>query len=269
MALPPPRPEGTAVVTGASSGIGAEIARQLASKGYGVTLVARREDRLKELAAELAAQPGRIEIVAADVSVDAERAALLATIEARGLAVDVLVNNAGVGTSGPVHAADVGRERAMLQTNVEALADLTTRVLPAMVAQGSGAVLNVASTAAFQPLPGQAAYSASKAFVLAYSQAIGAELKGTGVTITALCPGPVETGFGQVAGISHEEAHVLPDAMWVSAADVAKAGIDGLARGRAVVIPGTLNRVGAVAAQLTPRRVIVPILARRHPSLKR
>ena len=269
MPLPSPAADRTCVVTGASSGIGAELARQLAARGHGVTLVARRADKLREVADEIADRGVRVEVVAADVSVEADRAALLRDVAERGLLVDVLVNNAGVGTSGPACQADPERERALVRTNVEAVVDLCTQVLPGMVNRGQGAVLNVASTAAFQPLPGQAAYGGSKAFVLSYSEAMRGELRGTGVTVTALCPGPVETGFGQAAGISDEEAHALPGFMWVSAADVARDALDGLDHDRAVVIPGAANRVGALAARYAPRRLLVPILARRHPSLHR
>ena len=157
----------------------------------------------------------------------------------------------------------------MLRTDVEAVVDLCSRIVPGMVERGTGAVLNVASTAAFQPLPGQAGYSASKAFVLAYTQAMRAELAGTGVTATTLCPGPVETGFAEAAGLDPEEAGTaLPRFMWVSAGEVAAAAIDGLDKGRAVVIPGAANRVGAAAAHLTPRRLLLPLLARQHPSLR-
>jgi short-subunit dehydrogenase len=139
-----------------------------------------------------------------------------------------------------------------------------------MVERGRGALLNVASTAAFQPLPGQAGYAAGKAFVLSYTQSLAGELRGTGVSATALCPGPVDTGFGEAAGFTKEEAdNALPSFMWVSVTDVAKAAVDGLAAGRKVVIPGAANRVAAAFAQVTPRSLLVPILARNHPGLKR
>jgi short-subunit dehydrogenase len=138
-----------------------------------------------------------------------------------------------------------------------------------MVERGRGAVLNVASTAAFQPLPGQAGYGAGKAFVLSYTQSLAAELHGTGVYATALCPGPVDTGFGEAAGFSKEDAeNALPAFMWVEPAAVAKAAVDGLARGRLVVIPGAANRVASVLAQVTPRSMLLPILRRGHPALK-
>jgi hypothetical protein len=156
----------------------------------------------------------------------------------------------------------------MIRTNIEALADLTMRCLPGMVARGRGGILNVASTAAFQPLPGQAGYAATKAFVLSYSQAISAEVKRAGVTVTALCPGPVRTEFGDTAGFSAQEMN-LPELVWVPAPEVARMGVDGLAAGRAVVIPGMLNKVSAIAASHVPRRVLLPILAKGHPALRR
>jgi uncharacterized protein len=270
MALPTPKENTTAIVTGSSSGIGADIARQLARRGHGVTLVARREDRLKELADELAqAHKVRTEVIAADLTDAHSRAELPVQVEARGLTVDILVNNAGFTTMGPVHKADRARELAMIRTDVEAVVDLCTLFVPGMVTRRRGAVLNTASTAAFQPLPGQAGYGASKAFVLSYSRALGAELRGTGVTVTALCPGPVETGFAETAGISDEEAgESLPKFMWVPAAEVAKAAVDGLASGRPVVIPGAANRAAASLAHLAPKALILPFMASQHPALK-
>jgi short-subunit dehydrogenase len=270
MALPAPKENTTAIVTGASSGIGAAIARQLAGRGHGVTLVARREARLKVLADEIAqAHRVRAEVVTADLTDPRSRAELPAQLEARGLVVDVLVNNAGFTTMGPVSRANRERELAMIRTDVEAVVDLCTMFVPGLVTRHRGAVLNTASTAAFQPLPGQAAYAASKAFVLSYSRALGAELKGTGVTVTALCPGPVETGFAEAAGISDAEAsESLPKFMWVPTVEVAKAAVDGLAAGRAVVIPGAANRAAAGLAHLTPKALILPLLASQHPALR-
>lgn len=271
MPLPAPAPDRTAIVTGASSGIGVEIARVLAGRGHGVTLVARRENRLRDLAEVLAKEHEiRADVVAADLADEGSRTNIATELAARGLTVDILVNNAGVGTTGPVHESTPERELAMIRTNVDAVVHLCALFLPGMVDRGRGAVLNVASTAAFQPLPGQSGYAASKAFVLSYSQATRAELKGTGVTMTALCPGPVETEFGDVAGFTEEESsNALPKFMWVSARDVAETAIDGLQKGRAVVIPGRANRLGAVLAHLTPRRILVPIIARQHPVLNR
>lgn len=270
MALPKPAPDRTCVVTGASSGIGVELATQLARRGHGVTLVARREDRLRALAERLATDTGvRVEVVAADLTDEAVRAAIPETLAQRGLAIDVLANNAGLSTMGSVARSDPAAELRMVRTDVEAVVHLCSLVVPELVERGRGAVLNVASTAAFQPMPGQAGYAGSKAFVLSYTRALAQELKGTGVTATALCPGPVETGFAEAAGIDHEVAGAsLPKIMWESAADVAAAAIEGMERGRSVVIPGLANRVGASLAHLTPRRLLLPILARQHPALK-
>lgn len=270
MGLPEPAPDRTCLVTGASSGIGVELATQLAQRGHGVTLVARREDRLKVLADDLAATAGvRTEVLAVDLTDESARAAIPATLAERGLTVDVVVNNAGLSTTGPVASSDVSAELRMVRTDVEAVVHLCSLFVPGMVERGRGAVLNVASTAAFQPLPGQAGYGGSKAFVLAYTRALAQELHGTGVTATTLCPGPVETEFAAAAGFTEEEAESsLPKFMWVSAADVAQAAIQGMAKGKPVVIPGLPNRIGASVAHLTPRRLLLPILARQHPALK-
>jgi short-subunit dehydrogenase len=270
MALPTPRENTTAIVTGASSGIGAEIARELARRGHGLTLVARREDRLKALADELAqAHSVRVEVIAADLTDADSRGELPALLEARGLSADILVNNAGFTTMGHVYRADRAAELALVRTNVEAVVDLCTLFVPGMVTRHRGAVLNTASTAAFQPLPGQAGYGASKAFVLSYGRALGAELRGTGVSVTTLCPGPVETGFAEAAGMTDEEAaETLPKVMWIPAVDVARAAVEGLAAGRSVVIPGKVNRAAAGLAHLAPKALLLPLLAKRHPALE-
>jgi len=270
MALPAPAADRTCIVTGASSGIGSELARGLAARGLGVTLVARREDRLRTLADELAkAHEVRTEVIAADLSEQDSRSRIATELESRGLTVDVLVNNAGLSTTGAVHRSAPDRDLAMIRTDVEAIVHLCSMFVPGMVERGQGAVLNVASTAAFQPLPGQAGYGGAKAFVLSYSRATRAELKGTGVTMTVLCPGPVETEFAETAGFTEEESsNALPRFMWVSAADVAKAAIKALDKDKAVVIPGLSNRVGARFAHHAPRRPLLSMLARQHPALK-
>ena len=268
MALPAPSPDRTAVVTGASSGIGTEIARDLARRGHRVTLVARSADKLADLADEITASGGAADVLAADLTDRATRADLHGRVTDLGTTPEILVNNAGLSTLGPVAGADPEAETAMVELDVVAVTDLCTRFLPGMVDRGHGAVLNVASTAAFQPLPGQAAYAAGKAFVLSYTHSLVGELRGTGVTATALCPGPVKTGFGRTAGFTEEqEDKALPAIMWVSAEDVARAAVEGLGKGDAVVIPGLANRVAATFAQVTPRSLLVPILAKQHPGL--
>jgi len=270
MSLPAAGPDRTAVVTGASSGIGAAIARELARRGHGVTLVARRAERLETLASELRANGVRAEALAADLSDRTARAELLGQVEALGLTPDILVNNAGLSTTGPVATSDPAAELNMIEVDVAAVADLCSRFLPGMVERGTGGIINVASTAAFQPLPGQAGYAAGKAFVLSYTRSLAGELRGTGVTVTALCPGPVETEFGDVAGFAEGDAESsLPRFMWESPEAVARTAVDGLAHGHTVAIPGLANRLSANLAHLAPKRFLVPILAKAHPALKR
>lgn len=269
MALPAPASDRTAVVTGASSGIGIALARELAARGHGVTLVARRAEKLAELAEELTATGVRAEPLACDLADRDARAGLLGRIEALGLTADLLINNAGLSTLGPVAQSDPQAEMNMIEVDVVALADLTSRFLPGMVERGRGGILNVASTAAFQPLPGQAGYGACKAFVLSYTRSLGGELKGTGVAATTLCPGPVDTGFGEAAGFSKEDAEsALPSFMWETPEAVARCGLDALAKGSPVAIPGPANRAAAMFAHLTPKALLVPLLASRHPGLK-
>ncbi len=218
MALPTPSPTSTAVVTGASSGIGADIARELAGRGHGVTLVARREDRLRELAAELAQSGPRVEVIACDVADSAARATLFDEVDRRGLTVDILVNNAGIGTIGSVTRTPVEDEIAQVRVNVEAVIDLTTRAVQQMVPRGTGAILNVGSTAGYHPFPGQAGYAATKAFVRTYTEAVRAELAGTGVTVALLCPGPVRTEFLTNAGMDERTfADAFPKFLWMPA----------------------------------------------------
>lgn len=271
MTFPTPEHNSTALVTGSSSGIGADIARELAKRGHGVTLVARREERLRALADELATTyKVRAEVIAADLTDPVSRGALPTELDTRGLTVEILVNNAGFSTMGAVQNSDRDSELSMVHTNIEAVVDLCTLFVAGMVSRRRGAILNTASTAAFQPLPGQAVYGASKAFVLSYGRALRSELSGTGVTVTTLCPGPVATGFAEASGLTDEEAgESLPKFMWVPADEVARAAVAGLVAGRSVVIPGAANRAGALAAHLIPKAWIVPILAKQHPALKK
>ncbi|GAA1460164.1 SDR family NAD(P)-dependent oxidoreductase [Williamsia maris] len=268
MALPTPSPTATALVTGASSGIGADIARELVRRGHGVTLVARREDRLRALADELSGSV-RIEVVACDMADASARATLLDTIAERGLTLDILVNNAGVGTIGSVATSTVDAELSMVRVNVEAVIDLCTRAVAQMVPRGRGAILNVGSTAAYNPFPGQAGYAASKAFVVTYSEALRAELHGSGVTVATLCPGPVRTEFLQTAGMDEGTfAEAFPEFMWVPAREVADLGVDAIAEDHGTVVPGLPNRIAATAFRHLPRRLLLPVLAKAHPALK-
>ena len=257
MALPGPSDSATALVTGASSGIGEAIARELAARGHGLTLVARREQRLRALADELVSLHGvRAEVIAADLSSASAREEVADLVRSLGVEVEVLVNNAGFGGTG-----DRERLLAMVELNCVALLDLQARYLPRMVERGRGAVINMASTAAFQPLPGTATYAATKAFVLSLSEAMHEELKGTGVTLTAVCPGPVKTEFMGAAGLDQAEEQV-PGLFWMSAEDVAKAAVDAAEKGKRAVVPGLLNRAGAITGQHTPRTLALPLAKR-------
>jgi short-subunit dehydrogenase len=260
MSLPAPDSNSTAVVTGASSGLGEAMARELAGRGYGVTLVARGEDRLRSLADELSSRHGvRAEAVACDLTDPAARDRLQAEVERLGLRVDVLINNAGFGTYKPF--VETPRERVLdeVRVNTEAVADLTARWLPGMIERGAGAVLVTCSTAAFQPLPGNAIYAAGKAFALLFAEALHHEVKGQGVAVTALCPGPVKTGF-QDASDAHEFASGLPKPLWRTPEQVALAALKGLERGKRVVVPGAPNRVLAAIGRLSPRPVVLRVM---------
>jgi uncharacterized protein len=260
MALPPPAPDSTCVVTGASSGIGAELAHELSRRGHAVTLVARREERLRELAGQLGPRAG---FQVCDVADADARKGLAEGLTARGVEVSVLVNNAGFSTSGPFAHSDRARELEMVRTNVEAVVDFCALFLPPMVERGRGAILNLASTASFQPLPMQAGYAATKAFVLSFSESLYSELAGSGVSVTALCPGPVKTEFAEVAAL---DAGALPDLFWAGPKEVAEAGIRGLERGKRVVIPGALNRAGAIGGHHAPRSLLLKVASRVHPA---
>jgi uncharacterized protein len=260
--LPEPSVSNTALVTGASSGIGASIADQLGARGFSLILVARREERLISLATDLSAEHGvDVEVIACDLAREDERDRLQFEIRGGGRPVEVLVNNAGFG-----HQADFARsprERMveMVHLNVEAVVDLTSRFLPPMVERGRGSVINIASTGAFQPLPGSAVYGASKAFVLSFSEAIRTELRGSGVSVTAVCPGPVRTEFMTVAEVPGVEDRT-PGIVWTAAEDVAKQAVEGAEHDKRVVVPGLLNRAGALAGQHSPRSVALPLIGR-------
>jgi short-subunit dehydrogenase len=238
-----------ALVTGASAGLGVEFARQLSADGHRLVLAARRKDRLDALAQEL----GNARAVAIDLSRKDAATKLMADGEANGETVDLLVNNAGFGLIGRVAELDPKRQRQMIDLNVGALTDLCRAVAPAMIARKSGAILNVASIAAFQPGPKMAVYFASKAFVLSLSEALHEELKPHGIKVTCLCPGPTRTEFGEVAGFGGNR---LFDRVAMSARAVVAAGLNGLRRNRAVVVPGIINKTVAVSGRFAPRAAV-------------
>ena len=240
----------TAMVTGASAGIGTAFATQLAARGEGVVLVARDRARLEALAKELGARHGvSTEVLAADLT-DPEQ---LATVEARladgDRPIDVLVNNAGFGTNGRLHELDRDTEAREVNLNVVALVRLTHAALGPMVERGRGAVLNVSSLAGGQPTPGNATYGATKAFVSSFTQSVHEELRGTGVKITVVCPGFTRTEFQERAGIDSSK---VPGFLWQSAEEVAAGALAALDHNRAVYVPGTLNRVAAGFVSVLP-----------------
>jgi short-subunit dehydrogenase len=241
------------LVTGASAGLGAEFARQCAARGDEVVLVARREDRLRALASEI----GNAHVVAADLAAPGASAKLIAGLQARGLSVACLINNAGFGLAGKFAELPLARQREMLDLNVAALTELCRLVLPAMQERRQGAILNVASTGAFQAGPGIAVYFATKAYVLSFTEALHQELKGSGVKVSALCPGPTATEFGEVAGISSRSFGALS----ADARSVVAAGLKGLERNRAVVVPGFTNKLSAQSSRLIPRAAMRRIVA--------
>ena len=239
-----------ALVTGASAGLGVDFARQLSAKGKQLVLVARRKDRIDALAAEL----GNARAVAADLSLPGAADRLMADIAANGEHVDLLINNAGFGLAGRFAKLDAKLQRQMIDLNCGTLVELAHAVLPGMIERKSGAILNVASTAAFQPGPGMAVYFATKAFVLSFSEALHEEVRKEGVIVSALCPGPTATEFGEVAGWkpAGPSAKIFVD-MAADSASVVRAGLDGLEKARAIVIPGLMNKSTAQAHRLFPR----------------
>jgi short-subunit dehydrogenase len=238
-----------ALITGASAGLGVEFAKQLSARGHRLALVARRKDRLERLAKEL----GNARAVAIDLSKANGAAKLMADLDAAGEEVEILVNNAGFGLIGRFAELDAKREREMIDLNVGALTDLCRAVAPAMIARKSGAILNVASTAAFQAGPKMAVYFATKAFVLSLSEALHEELNRHGIKVTCLCPGPTRTEFGEVAGFG---GNGLFERVAMTAEDVVRAGLRALDRNKAVEITGWVNKAGAVSTRFAPRSVV-------------
>ncbi|QKI83286.1 hypothetical protein SAMN05421790_11291 [Kroppenstedtia eburnea] len=241
-----------ALVTGASSGIGEAFARLLTQKGYHVVLVARREQRLRELATELTAGGGSAEVLVADLLTREGLDRVCTRI--RRDRVDLLVNNAGIGLYGPVAETDETREREMIRLHVEVPVTLLRAVLPQMKNRGSGGMIQVGSTSSFLPTPYMTAYGAAKAFLLHYGEALAAELRGSGVTLTTLCPGSTESEFAQRTGI--RQSNQMP------AEQVARLGFSAWQKGRPVVVTGTLNRFLIFLPRLLPRTWMAALVAR-------
>lgn len=237
------------LITGASAGLGVDFARQLSAKGQRLVLVARRKDRLDALATEL----GNARAVEMDLSEAGASDRLMADLAAHAEHVELLVNNAGYGLTGRFAELDGKRQRQMIDLNCGALIELAHAVLPGMIERKQGQILNVASTAAFQPGPGMAVYFATKAFVLSFSEALHEEVKKRGVIVSALCPGPTATEFGEVAGFGPAS----PSSKLAAASGpVVQAGLAGLERNRAIVIPGLMNKATAQAHRFFPRGLV-------------
>lgn len=253
--LPPPDPGSLVLVTGASSGIGEFLARGLAERGHNLGLVARRTELLEGLAAELESEHGvEVTVHPADLGDLAVRRELVEELLGGAQTVAGVCNNAGFGTSGRFVELDVERELDEVELNAAAVVHLTHAFAGPMVERGEGAILNVASVAAFQPLPSLATYAATKAFVQTFSEAVHTELEGTGVSCTVLCPGPVKTDWADIAGAQH--VMIAP----MSARDVAEAGIEGMERGRRSVVPGTIPKAMALGGHYTARSILLPAL---------
>lgn len=242
----------TALITGASSGFGKEFAKIYAKKGWNLVLVARRKELLEELKHTLEGDWGvDVTVIPMDLSQEKSAEQLFALTQQKNIHIDVLINNAGVGTLGLFAKTDLSKAENMVKLNVASLVSLTYLYLQPMLKKGKGRILNVASIAGFAPGPGMAVYYATKAFVLNFSDALATELKGTGVTVTALCPGPVNTGFADAAGF--KQNILFNGKEDGKAAKVSRYAVKMLEKGKAVAVPGAVCKMGAFATRLVPR----------------
>ncbi len=249
----------TALITGASGGIGYEFVKLFAQDGYNLVLVARNEQKLNQIADEFPRKFGiNVTVIAKDLSLPTAPEEIFAQLQQASIKVDVLVNNAGFATYGLFNELDLTKELQMVQVNVVCLTHLTKLFLKDMVKQGYGKILNVASTAAFQPGPLMAVYYATKAYVLLFSEAIANELEGTGVSVTAVCPGPTESGFQQRAAM--EDSKLVSGQKIMDAATVAKIGYRGLLDGKTVVVPGVKNKLLTETVRFTPRKLVTKLV---------
>jgi short-subunit dehydrogenase len=251
----------TCLITGASSGIGADLAECAAADQFDLVLVARRVSALTEVAQRCERKYGvKVIIIHSDLGDPTAARVLVAELRARKLDIHTLINNAGFGANGSVAQLSSEVQLNMIQVNVTTLTDLTRRLLPAMLERGTGAVMNVASTAAFLPGPGMAVYYASKAYVLSFTEALAEELRGTGINVSALCPGPTATEFAAASGMSATKL-MKQRAIMMSSADVARIGWDGLLRGKRVVLPGVQNKLLIQSLRMAPRAIAARISA--------
>ncbi|HZL36545.1 MAG TPA: SDR family oxidoreductase [Tepidisphaeraceae bacterium] len=252
----------TALITGASSGIGCELAKILANQHYNLVLVGRDWPRLLSLAAELESRHGiTVTPIAKDLSLPNSPAEVLAELRQRAIFIDVLINNAGFALSGEFASTNIEQTVALLHVNVVSLTHLTRLLVPGMISRRWGRVLNVASIAGFYPGPLTACYNASKAFVVSFSQALSNELQGTGVSVTCLCPGPTRTRFAQRAGLSHSKAF---SENVMDAAAVAQAGYAAMIAGKPVAVSGLRNKLRMLPIPLVPNRVLAHFSRKYH-----
>lgn len=248
----------TALVTGASSGIGWELAKLFAEDRHDLVLVARTKKKLDQFARDLTAAFGiKVRAIARDLAQPRAAAEITQELSAEEISIDMLVNNAGFGVYGPFAKTDGAKELEMIQVNLTVLTQLTKMLLPPMLERRHGRILNVASTAAFAPGPLMAVYYATKAYVLSFSEALASELSGSGVTVTALCPGPTETDFANEAGL--ESTHLFTGPLIADARSVARAGYRGMLAGKPIVIPGVGNKLLVESIRFSPRRVTTSI----------
>lgn len=258
---------GRVLITGASAGIGAELAREFAAHGHALVLVARSKDKLTALAAELnAAHDTDAVVIAEDLASEAGATALVKTLKSKKIDVDILVNNAGVLEVGSFADTDAETLQRMIALNVATLTALTSHLLPAMIERKFGRILNVASLAAFQPVPSMAVYAATKAYVLSLTESLSEELRGTGVKVTALCPGLTDTNMVTSIKAKSKQAQSTPSALISDPKDVAKRAYAATMAGRTILVPGLPNQIAAAWAQVTPRwltRTFTGFAARR------
>mgnify|MGYP000035337134 CR=1 FL=1 len=250
----------TVLITGASTGIGYEFAKIFAKHNYNLILVARNLERLQKVKNELQTNSINIHIIAKDLSISSSVDEINQELMDKNLNVNILINNAGFGFAGPFYELDLKSQLDMIQVNVNSLVKLTGLILPSMIKNGYGKIMNVASTAAFQPGPYMAIYYATKAFVLSFSEALYAELSHKGISVTALCPGPTRTEFQTRAGIEHINLFRTKFLPYMSAEKVAQIGYKGLMKGKRVVIPGLFNKLGTIAVRFVPKTFVLYVI---------
>lgn len=265
MPLPLPTASNRAVVTGASSGIGMALATELAGRGHSLIIVARRGEVLEKLRTRLESEYRvSVEVRACDLADPAARQPLLDELAGRD--VSILCNNAGIATFGPIAELDHNYERTQVQLNAVACHDLILAVLPGMIARGTGGILNVGSAAGNMPIPNNATYAASKAFLNTFSESLRGELKGSGINVTLLAPGPVRT-----EEIAEEDKsfvdRLVPDRLWVDTAYTARVSLNALSRNKMRIVPGPLGQAMSVAGNYTPRAAMAPIVGRFYAKL--